>query len=379
MLRTYHRCFPFVLPIEGGPWNYTQHPEKVPPHMQDGCVPSKGHNATIEVDAAQGWVSMNFIAAATNTQFLFSIDEHEFWLYEVDGNYVEPRKYVSAAMSAGETFSVMVKLDKTPGTYTMRLPDSGATQVISAFANMVYKGSTKTVASQPYLSYGGFPLSEIAEKNSYAPYELDTDHATPWPPNAPYTGPADEEHLVVIGRVYSSINYTMNVKYLYPADFQADQPLLFYPNATIGTEDENLVIRTQNGSWVDIIMQVSTLPGDHAAFEHFIHKHGSKTWRIGMGTGVWNYSSVAEAMEERPEDFNLVNPGYKDTWITAFSTGDAYWSILRYQVDNPGAWLFHCHIEVHVMGGMAIAILDGVDVWPEVPPEYEIDGAYGKW
>ncbi|KND88272.1 Laccase-1 [Tolypocladium ophioglossoides CBS 100239] len=54
-----------------------------------------------------------------------------------------------------------------------------------------------------------------------------------------------------------------------------------------------------------------------------------------------------------------------------------YWSVFRYLSDNPGPWLFHCHIELHQMGGMSIAILDGVDVWPEVPPEYQIGGGGG--
>ena len=187
-------------------------------------------------------------------------------------------------------------------------------------------------------------------------------------------GPANEEFLLVMGRVNSSVNYTMNTNYLYPINFKQDQPLLFYPNSTLGTPDENLVIRTKNSSWVDLILQISTLPGDSAAFEHYMHKHGSKTWRIGYGRGVWNYSSVVEGMAAQPEAFNLENPGYRDTWLTQFSLLGGYWIVLRYQVNNPGPWLFHCHMELHQMGGMAIAILDGVDVWPEVPSEYQIEG-----
>ncbi|PNY22482.1 Uncharacterized protein TCAP_07121 [Tolypocladium capitatum] len=376
-------CFPFRDEIQGGPWNYTQHPELIPPHVVDGCVPSTGKNATIKVDPADGWVSLNFISAATVAQFVFSIDEHDFWIYEIDGNFVMPRKFVAATMSAGETFSAMMKLDKTPGVYTIRVPDSGATQVISAFANLVYKGSdcTSKPLSKPYISYGGGPLSNFTKDNSYTPYDFDTDHMPPWPPSVrPRSDPADEEYLLVIGRLNASTNYTMNTKHMYSPDFAADHPLLFYPNSTLGTIDENLVIRTKNGSWVDIILQVSTIPGDLAAFEHFMHKHGSKTWRIGFGHGVWNYSSVTEGLKERPQDFNLENPGYRDSWLTQFSPVPmgGYWSVFRYQVDNPGPWLFHCHIELHQMGGMSIAILDGVDAWPEVPPEFQIGNGCKK-
>lgn len=44
--------------------------------------------------------------------------------------------------------------------------------------------------------------------------------------------------------------------------------------------------------------------------------------------------------------------------------------VIRYQVVNPGPFLFHCHVQTHVAGGMAVALLDGVDQWPEVPTEY---------
>jgi FtsP/CotA-like multicopper oxidase with cupredoxin domain len=370
-----YRCFPFVEAIEG-PWVNTSHPEKIPVNLQSGCIPSMGYNDTIRVDAADGWVSLNFIAASTNKQVEFSIDEHPFWIYEVDGNYVKPSRYVSATISAGERFSVMVKLDKPGGTYTIRLPDSGATQVISGFGKLVYKGSNSTRESAPYVTYGGLAASEFASTDSYTPYLLLTDHIIPYPRIVP-AEEADEEFLLVLGRDNSSFKYTMNTKYLYPIDFNADRPFLFYPNDTLDTDNENLVIRTKNGSWVDLILQVSTLPGDLAAFEHMMHKHGSKTWMIGYGQGMWNYSSVAEAMSERPSDFNLVNPGYRDTWITSFSPvpSGGFWSVLRYQVTNPGPFLFHCHVELHLMGGMGMAILDGIDAWPQVPPEYSLDRA----
>lgn len=44
--------------------------------------------------------------------------------------------------------------------------------------------------------------------------------------------------------------------------------------------------------------------------------------------------------------------------------------VLRYEVVNPGAFLFHCHVQTHMAGGMAVAMLDGVDAWPTVPLEY---------
>ncbi|KAK4245415.1 multicopper oxidase [Corynascus novoguineensis] len=368
-------CFPLTAPGIQGPWVHNSSDiTKVPDHLQWGCRPSSGSNYTLDVDPADGWVSLNFIATQPNKQVDFSIDEHPMWLYEVDGAYVEPREFVAAAISSGERFSVMVKLNKTPGRYTIRLPDSGATQVLSGFGEMVYKGGeNNSKQSIPYVTYGGMSALPITDTMSYTPYDISSDVMTPWPPSPP-SPVADEEFLLVMGRVGASYRYTMNTKHLYAPDFKADRPMLFYPNDTLGTEEENLVIRTKNGSWVDLILEVASLPGDELAFQHVMHKHGSKTWRIGNGVGRWNYSSVAEAIEAEPESFNLVNPGLRDTWMTVFATEPAggFWTVYRYQVTDPGPWMFHCHFELHMMGGMSMAILDGVDAWPEVPSEYRL-------
>lgn len=78
-----------------------------------------------------------------------------------------------------------------------------------------------------------------------------------------------------------------------------------------------------------------------------------------------------EAIAAQPDSFNLVNPPYRDTFITKFE-GPA-WIALRYQAVNPGPWMFHCHIETHMAGGMSTTILDGIDAWPEIPEEYQPD------
>jgi len=36
--------------------------------------------------------------------------------------------------------------------------------------------------------------------------------------------------------------------------------------------------------------------------------------------------------------------------------------------------LFHCHMQTHLSGGMAIVMLDGFDAWPNVPAEYANNG-----
>jgi len=34
------------------------------------------------------------------------------------------------------------------------------------------------------------------------------------------------------------------------------------------------------------------------------------------------------------------------------------WLLLAFKSDNPGAWLFHCHIAWHVSGGLSVDFLE---------------------
>lgn len=36
--------------------------------------------------------------------------------------------------------------------------------------------------------------------------------------------------------------------------------------------------------------------------------------------------------------------------------------VLRFQASNPGVWFFHCHIDLHLVGGMAAVIIEAPDI-----------------
>jgi FtsP/CotA-like multicopper oxidase with cupredoxin domain len=153
----------------------------------------------------------------------------------------------------------------------------------------------------------------------------------------------------------------------FPFSLNREEPLLFNPNELAKHDLSDLTIRNKNGSWVDIIV----LPQAPLQPPHPLHKHSNKFYVIGAGVGSWTFSSVAEAMEVMPHNFNLINPPIRDTYPTLpVLPGMDTWVVYRYQVVNPGAFLFHCHVQPHLDGGMAVALIDGYDVWPDVPGRY---------
>jgi hypothetical protein len=52
---------------------------------------------------------------------------------------------------------------------------------------------------------------------------------------------------------------------------------------------------------------------------------------------------------------NLIDPPLRDT-LTIPKGG---YAVIRFSSNNPGLWLMHCHIEIHVAQGMNIIIQSG--------------------
>jgi len=72
---------------------------------------------------------------------------------------------------------------------------------------------------------------------------------------------------------------------------------------------------------------------------------------------------------------NFNNPPMKDT--STVPVGG--YTIIRFLTNNPGTWLFHCHLEFHSEIGMAFIIKVG-DQWdlPSMPRNWPQCGNY-KW
>jgi iron transport multicopper oxidase len=87
------------------------------------------------------------------------------------------------------------------------------------------------------------------------------------------------------------------------------------------------------------------------ANDHPFHLHGHVFQMVGRGEGVYdgNTSMVV---------WNDQNPVRRDT-IKIESGG---FRIIRFRADNPGAWIFHCHIDWHLEAGLAVIFISAPDV-----------------
>ncbi|KAJ5378929.1 laccase-1 [Penicillium cosmopolitanum] len=313
---------PFITNLEGsyGPVNYSA----IPFGLFSGCRASQGRTEVFNIDPSEKYVSWDIISASGTKFMIFSIDQHSMWIYAIDGHYIDPSQVDAIKIATGSRYSVLVELNKPANSYAMRVVDAGI-QIVNATAVLSYKRN---------------PLDPTTLGDMIAPSET---------PHIDVTGAATSD----------SVEFSNEFGFVpYP---DCKPPLLF--NRTAIT-DSDLRIITRNGTWVDIII-TNPLLGQPT---HAIHKHSNKFYVIGHGFGDWNYTSVAEAMEFIPDNFDLLSPQLRDTFVVEGTRAGRSWLAIRYQVVNPGAFIIHCHIQPHLSGGMAMAILDGVDAWPQLPP-----------
>jgi FtsP/CotA-like multicopper oxidase with cupredoxin domain len=304
----------------------------LPARAYDECLADGSQIEIIEVDQANGWASINIISAAGISNAEISIDDHPMWIYEVDGRHIQPVVTDAISVFNGARYAAMIKLDKPVGSYIIRVANNGLNQMVSSIAVLRYKGATSALISNPSINYAGAITSASVRV-------FDETTIKPFPAIAP-AQTADATYILSIDHDGAAWKWTLNGKDMYPMDIDTlQEPILFDPKQGLSPEITNLMINTTMGQWVDLIILVNA-PSIQPP--HPLHKHSTKAYRIGAGIGQFNYKSVAEAMQSIPGNFNLIDPPFRDGFQTIPNGQGPTWLAVRYQVTNPGVFLFHC-------------------------------------
>lgn len=82
-------------------------------------------------------------------------------------------------------------------------------------------------------------------------------------------------------------------------------------------------------------------------YPHPMHLHGHVFQIVAKGSGTWNGDESGFPQVPTKRDGVLVP-----------ANGHA---VIRFKADNPGVWFFHCHVDFHLVGGMAATIIEAPD------------------
>lgn len=303
----------------------------------------------------------------------FEFEGHSMTVVEADGHYVRPFVVKNLFIYSGETYSVLVKADQDPrrnywaashvvGRTPSRTP-SGKAVVSYAFnGNNPWMPPPTAPPAGP-----AWNNTAIRVEQSRAIFAL-PGHGVPMPARA-------DRMLLLLNtqnRIDGHIKWTINgVSLMFPPtpylvamkrgmkdayeqrpppdmydhvrhDISAPAPT----NGTVGSP----VYRLALGSVVDVVLQNSNMLNNKSE-THPWHLHGHDFWVLGHGEGKFNPAADAWRL------LNVRDPIMKNT-VPLHPDG---WTAVRFRADNPGVWLFHCHVEAHVFMGMGVVFEEGVE------------------
>jgi len=102
-----------------------------------------------------------------------------------------------------------------------------------------------------------------------------------------------------------------------------------------------------------------------APIPHPMHLHGHDFLILGQSASLANpLSNTSAPAPFNPAtdsaSLNFNNPTRRDsTMLPGFG-----WLVVAFRSDNPGSWLFHCHIAWHVSQGLSVQFLERVNDIP---------------
>ncbi|KAH9008534.1 laccase 3, partial [Lactarius hengduanensis] len=297
-----------------------------------GRYPGGPSNVSLAVVNVQRGLRYRFrlVSVSCDPSFIFSIDGHQMTVIEVEGNNVQP-----LLIDSLEIFTGIRSLPNVPG------------RNFSDFNNLAilrYAGASHAnPTDDPTVNV---PVSKLplVETNLH--------------PGNPVPGGADININLNVSVNAARTNFLING---FAFDFPTVPILLQILSGAKNASDlvpAGSIYGLQPNKSVEL-----TIPGGALGGPHPVHLHGHA------------FSVVRSAGNS---SYNFANPVIRDV-VSIGNTGDDV--TIRFFTDNPGPWIFHCHIDWHLTIGFAVVFAEDVpdvptqdittDAWRDLCPAYD--------
>ncbi|CAE6231300.1 unnamed protein product [Arabidopsis arenosa] len=396
-----HRPYPFPKPYKEVPlifgqwWNIdVDRLELRPTPVCDGYLINGlagdsypcSKNRMFKLKVVQGKTYMlRIINAALNSPLFFKIANHSVTVVAMDAVYTTP--YVSDVMilMPGQTIDALFKADQPTGLYYMAIIPYITAPGLPFPAQVtrgliIYEGASSS--SSPKMPL----MPELNDTPTAHRFSSNITSLVGGPHWVPMPRQVDEKMFITVGlgaepcplgakcpsklglQFAGSLNnhtfmypetislqeaYFYNITGVYTDDFPDQPPLKFeYTNFKIRTDSDYKMIfpekktsvkKLRFNSTVEIVLQNT---GIITTENHPMHLHGFNFYVLGYGFG--NYDPIRDSRK-----LNLVNPQMHN--VVGVPSGG--WVVLRFIANNPGVWLFHCHMEAHLQYGIIMAFI----------------------
>ena len=294
-------------------------------------------NLQINVEPGKTYLIRFINIAAFAAQYVW-IDGHSFRIVEVDGVWTEEAEADLIYVSAAQRYSVLLTTkDDTSSNFAIH----GAMD--QDLFDKFPEGLDPNVTS--YLVYNpSAPMpspSLLDEYNEFDDYTLVPYDREALLENPDYSFKLD----VKMDNLGDGINYA----FMNDITYVRQKVPSIYTVLTTGDDASNPVVYGVNTNTfvLEHNQVIEVVLNNHDPGKHPFHLHGH------------NFQCVARG-EENSNDYNPANvtlpatPMRRDTWVVR-PNGHI---VMRFRADNPGVWLYHCHIEWHVDSGLTATFIE---------------------
>ncbi|KAG0313039.1 hypothetical protein BGZ99_009132 [Dissophora globulifera] len=279
------------------------------------------------------------------SMFHFHIDGHEMQIIEVDGIDVQKTTVTSFPITAAQRYSILVTAkNDTSSNYIMHADMDPA--MFDSVPDDLQLNVTGTIVYNAAAS-----LAPI-EYSQWDPFNDAT--LVPVVPEAT----SEPDQVFALTAAFSVLNDYINKATFNDITYVLPKVPSLYTAMSMGNLSSDpevygkyahpLVIK--HNQWIEIVVNNND-PGNHP-----FHLHGHVFQIVGRGEGIYDPSTPY------PSYYNTTNPARRDTVLVPSNENVA----IRFKADNPGIWLFHCHIEWHLQAGLAVTFIEAPEVMPSV-------------
>lgn len=342
------------------------------------CETSNTSRPVFDLGAGQRH-RLRFINVGAFAEFQIQIDEHPFYITEVDGTDVHPEPFHRLNIMPAQRYSVVVETNvTTQESYWLR-----ARMVSRCFTTRNERLQAELRGIVRYVSpvikaTDGEPNSkDWSEAVEVVCRDLNTSALHP----VQHRAPPPVDHFIALRAnfeigdwalargFFNSSSWHPNATHPSLHRFLDAGPGSAAIDAPIGVNDKvfdtnnDFVLQTRGVQTVDI----SINNFDDGA--HPFHLHGHKFFVMAQASKGYPPPTQAAFDKYMAEHGGVPsNPLRRDT-----VTVEPYsWAIVRVVLDNPGMWTFHCHNTWHAEAGMVMQFLvrsEVVSRW-KVSPEH---------
>lgn len=320
------------------------------------------------------------VNTATTLSYTFYIDGHNFIVSAIDFVSIEPFVTDVLNVSIGQRYEIIIEANATLGhdtNFWMHAQYCAEPKVMDSRIGIVRYDAANlndppTPFKQRYLDFG----CDDPEPNQIVPI-VRKDVGT----RANNMSEADYLYVGQVNATWPGTPSTDGPIFLWVLQ---DTPMYVnWSEPTVGkitglssdssfpSHTNSIALDYATDQWVYFVVSSNF---SRAAFDpirtiplsaHPMHLHGHDFAVLAQGHGPFNASAVTPLR---------TNPPRRDTANVPLGG----WIWIAFQVDNPGAWLLHCHIAFHASGGMALQFLEQPSELRTLMDDYDHDGGVDR-